>query len=106
MKKIIVIFFLWLLIINIFALFALNRLNLKSDTAQSWINSNEFYQKQNWNLISIHANWDSVWYLDIAKNGYFFEGYDKLSTTAFLPLYPFFIKKTSFLTGGNFILAG
>jgi uncharacterized protein YxeA len=43
MKKIIVIFFLWLLIINIFALFALNRLNLKSDTAQSWINSNEFY---------------------------------------------------------------
>ena len=106
MKKVIIIFFLWVLIINIFALFSLNRFNLKADTAYNWINSNEFYQEQTWNLVSLHARWDSFWHLDIAQNGYFFKGIEKLSNIVFFPLYPFLIRVTSFLTNGNFILAG
>ncbi len=44
----------WILIVNIFALFTLNRFNLKSDTAYNWINPNEFYQEQKWDLVSLH----------------------------------------------------
>jgi len=106
MKKVVIIFFLWVLIINIFALFALNRFNLKGDTAYTWIDANKFYQEQEWNLIPFHARWDSFWYLDIAQKGYSFKGKEKLSNIVFFPLYPFLIKITSFLIGGNFILAG
>lgn len=106
MKKIILIFFLWLLIINIFALFSLNRFNLKGDTAYTWIDPNKFYQEQGFNPISFHARWDSVWYLDIAQNGYSFKGPEKLSNIVFFPLYPFLIRLTSLFTAGNLILAG
>lgn len=106
MKKVIIIFFLWLLIINIFALFSLNRFNLKGDTAYTWIDSSKFYQKQEWNPISLHAKWDSFWYLDIAQNGYSFKGAEKLSNIVFLPLYPFLIKITSFFVMKDLILTG
>ncbi len=106
-KKIIIIFFLWLLIINVFALFSLNRFNLKEDTAYNWINPNEFFQEQKWDLTSTHNRWDSLWYLDIAENGYYLEQNEwGLHNVVFFPLYPFLIKITSFLTTGNFILAG
>lgn len=106
MKKIISLFLMWILIVNIFALFALNRFNLKSDTAYNWINPNEFHQEQKWDPISLHARWDSFWYLDIAQNGYSFNGIEKPSNIAFFPLYPALIKATSFLINKNFILAG
>ena len=106
MKKVIIIFLLWLSVINIFALFALNRFNLKGDTAYIWINPDKFHQEQEWNPISFHARWDSFWYLDIAKNGYSFKGPKKLSNIVFLPLYPFLIRIVSFFTAGNLILAG
>ncbi len=106
MKKIIIIFLLWLLIINIFAVFALNRFDLKGDTAYNWIDPSKFYQEQGWNLVSLHAKWDSFWYLDIAQNGYSFQGPEKLSNIVFFPLYPFLVWITSFLMLGNFILAG
>ncbi|MEA3344376.1 MAG: mannosyltransferase family protein [Patescibacteria group bacterium] len=106
-KKIIIIFLLWLLVINIFAIFSLNRLNLKADTAYEWINPNEFFQEQKWDLNSIHNRWDSSWYLDIAENGYSME-YNEwgLHNIVFFPIYPFLIKIASFLTMGNFVLAG
>lgn len=106
MKKIIIIFFLWLLIINIFALFSLNRFILEPDTAYPWINPEEFYQEQTWNPFSLSARWDSFWYLDIAQHGYSLKSEDRLSNIAFFPLYPFLIWIVSFLTAGNFILAG
>lgn len=107
MKKIIIIFLLWILIINTFAVFALNRFNLKGDTAYTWIDPNKFYQEQKWEPISLHDRWDSFWYLDIAQNGYSLE-YNQwgLYNIVFFPLYPFLIKIISFLTAGNFILAG
>jgi len=79
---------------------------LKSDTAYTWIDSGKFYQEQAWNPISFHANWDSLWYLDIARNGYSFKGNGKLSNIVFFPLYPFLIRMISFFTAGNLILAG
>ncbi len=105
-KKIIIIFLIWLAVINTFALFSLNRFNLKGDTAYTWIDPNKFYQEQKWDPVSFHARWDSFWYLDIAQNGYSFKGVEKLSNIVFFPLYPFLIRTTSFLTGGNFVLAG
>jgi Gpi18-like mannosyltransferase len=108
MKKVIIIFFLWLLIINTFALFSLNRFNLEADTAYNWIDPGQFYQEQKWDIASLHARWDSFWYLDIAQNGYSFDEYNPwgLYNIVFFPLYPFLIKLISFLTAGNFILAG
>ena len=106
MKKVIVILFLWILIINIFALFAVNRFNLKGDTAYNWIDPAKFNQEQTWNPIFLHVQWDSFWYLDIAQDGYSFKGPEKLSNIVFFPLYPLLIRAASFLTGGNFILSG
>jgi len=107
MKKIFIIFLLWILIINVFAIFVLNRFNLEGDTAYNWIDPAQFYQEQGWDLVSLHAKWDSFWYLDIAQNGYSLE-YNQwgLYNIVFFPLYPFLMKITSFLTAGNFILSG
>jgi Gpi18-like mannosyltransferase len=101
-----IIFLSWFFIINVFALLALNRFNLNADTSYIWINPSEFHQEKSWDLISLHAHWDSFWYLDIAKNGYSFKGPEKLSNIVFFPLYPFLIRVFSFLTAGNFVLAG
>ncbi|MFH1181277.1 MAG: mannosyltransferase family protein [bacterium] len=105
-KKIIVSFVLWVVIVNCFAVLALNRFNLKSDTAYTWIDPNQFSQNQQWNPVSLHAHWDSFWYLDIAQNGYIFKGPEKLSNIVFFPLYPLLIRAASFFIGGNFIFAG
>jgi len=106
MKKILLILILWVVVINLFALLALNRFNLKSDTAYNWIDVNQFRQTQNWNIVSLHSRWDSAWYLDIAQHGYIFKGAQQLSNIVFFPLYPFLMKLVSYLTLGNFILAG
>jgi len=107
MKKIFIILSLWLLIINIFALSVFNRFNLKPDTSYNWISPKDFYQEQKWDLTSLHSHWDSIWYLDIAQNGYSLKGNQwGLYNIVFFPLYPFLIKIISFLTFGNFVLAG
>ncbi|MEK7167362.1 MAG: hypothetical protein AAB732_03035 [Patescibacteria group bacterium] len=89
-----------------FALLTLNRFNLEGDTAYAWIDSNQFFQTQQWDLVSLHAHWDSFWYLDIAQNNYIFKGAEKLSNIVFFPLYPLLIWVVSFFIGGNFLFAG
>jgi hypothetical protein len=42
--------------------------------------------------------WDSMWYLEIARNGYWFE-VDDQSPVAFFPLYPILIRAVSFVSG-------
>lgn len=106
MKKIIFLLLGWLLIVNIFALLGLNRLNLKSDTAYKWIDPQKFVQEQSWNSISFHSRWDSVYYLDIAQNGYHFTKENTLSNIVFFPFYSALIFVVSLLIGPNFILAG
>lgn len=106
MKRIILIFFTWLLIVNIFAVLALNRFNLKADDAYPWMNPDEFSQNQNWSPLALRAKWDSTWYLDIARHGYSFKGAEKLSNIAFFPVYPFLLGGLAFILFGNYILAG
>jgi len=106
-KQVIIIFLIWLVIINVFALISLNRFNLDADTAYNWIDPSQFSQEKTWDVVSLHARWDSFWYLDIAKNGYSIE-YNPwgLYNIVFFPLYPFLIRILSFFTTGNLILAG
>ncbi len=106
MKKIFLIFLFWFLIVNFFALLTNNRFNLAADTAYGWINTAEFKQTQGWDPIPVHAKWDSSWYLDIAQNGYSYNGPQKLSNLVFFPLYPLLIKAFSLFTAGNLVLSG
>lgn len=97
----------WLVVINIFALLVLNRLNLAPDNAFSWLSliSGNTVQ-QNWNLVDLHKRWDSYWYLDIAQNGYSLRGEQDIANVVFFPLYPLLLRLTSLLTAGNLVLAG
>jgi Gpi18-like mannosyltransferase len=42
-------------------------------------------------LVNMWARWDALWYLDIAKHGYWFVP-GKRSSVAFFPLYPYLIR--------------
>lgn len=95
----------WLVVVNIFALVALNRFNLNADTAYTWINPKDFHQEKSWNFIDLHSHWDSVWYQRIAEQGYSYTP-GEASSVVFFPLYPFLIYLVSFLTFGNTVLAG
>lgn len=96
----------WLVIINLFGLLVLNRLNLFPDNAYVWMRPDEYFQTKTWDPLKLHDRWDSVWYLDIVQNGYYLKGENKLSNPVFFPLYPLVIKAVSYLTLGNYLLAG
>ena len=97
---------LWLAIINLFALLALNRLNVHIDTAFEWMSPAYFTPKQSWNLIELRNRWDSYWFLDVAQHGYYLRGENRQANVAFFPLYPLLIRAVGLLTGGNLALAG
>ncbi len=105
-KKVLILVGGWLVIVNIIGLLALNRLNLSPDDAYSWIPVEKYTQDQSWNVINMHARWDSNWYMDIVKNGYELREVASLSNIVFFPLYPFLIKMIAIMIGGNLILAG
>ncbi|HEY2124982.1 MAG TPA: mannosyltransferase family protein [Chthoniobacterales bacterium] len=96
----------WLLLVNLFALVVVNRLDLMPDKAFPWINPWETQQLHSWNPISLHARWDSIWLLELAKHGYHWEGGTRLTNLNFPPLYPFLMRIVAPLTAGNYILAG
>lgn len=87
MRRIIILVIIWLIVINIFAFYALNRFNLSPDTAYGWINPAEFHQNKNLDLVNLRVHWDSFWYLKIAQEGYEYVP-GKLASIAFFPLYP------------------
>lgn len=95
----------WLVIVNIFALLAFNRLNLEPDNAFIWLYSILKPAEQSWDLITLHSRWDSSWYLDIAQNGYHLRG-ETIANVVFFPLYPLLIRWTAPLLGGNLVLTG
>ncbi|MDD3190922.1 MAG: mannosyltransferase family protein [Candidatus Pacebacteria bacterium] len=105
-KKIAAIFLIWMLVVNLFALFAFNRFNLEDDTAYGWMAYGNYSFEKSWDPIALHSRWDSLWYLDIAQNGYRFDGLEQLSNIVFFPLYPILISIASFFTAGDFVLAG
>lgn len=97
----------WLLIVNCFALIAFNRLNLAPDTAFRWIaRAGITPPARNWGIVDIHNRWDSYWYLDIAEKGYYLRGEKGIANVVFFPLYPFLIRMTAPLAGGNPVLSG
>ena len=86
-KKVLGTYLIWLIFINLFSYYALNRFNLSVDTSYSWINPKEFYQDKSLNLIDLRVHWDSFWYIKIVNEGYqYIPG--ELSSIAFFPLYP------------------
>ncbi len=106
MKKILPIFLVWLVVVNVFALFSLNRFNLKADTAYQWIDPIKTAQVKNWDIVAIHAHWDSWWYYSIAEKGYVYEGPKTLSNVVFFPLYPLLMHVAGWIFFGNLVLAG
>lgn len=104
-KKVLSIYIIWFLLINLFAIFALNRFNLSPDTAYNWINPKEFSQNKNLDLINLRVHWDSFWYLKITDRGYEYKPGD-MSSIAFFPLYPSLIWTTSQVPLINQSLAG
>jgi len=96
----------WLIIVNIFALLALNRLNLRPDTAFEWMNKPFFRPKQGWDVVALHNRWDSYWFLDVAQKGYYMRGENTYANVAFFPLYPLTMRLVAPAVGGNFVLAG
>jgi hypothetical protein len=97
----------WLVVVNIFALLAFNRLNLAPDTSMEWMSPQTVAPVQpNWNVIDLHNRWDSYWYLDIARNGYYLRGETDQANVVFFPLYPLLVRLTAPLAAGNLVLAG
>jgi hypothetical protein len=98
---------LWLVIVNLFALLAFNRLNLAPDTAFEWMSPASVRPvQQNWDLIELHNRWDSYWFLDIAQNGYYLRGERDISDVVFFPLYPLLVRLAGPVAGGDLVLAG
>ena len=96
----------WLIIVNIFALLALNRLNLNPDTALGWMSPETFKPVQTWNIIDIHNRWASFWYLNIATHGYQYWGEKNQSNVVFFPVYPILVAVLTPFCGGDPVLAG
>ena len=96
----------WLVVVNIFALISLNRLNLTPDRSFQWIDTRSCRPEPQWNPINLHDQWDSYWFLDVAQNGYYLRGNEQISNVVFFPLYPLAVRGMGWLTGGNLTLAG
>jgi hypothetical protein len=106
MKKIFLIVLAWLFVVNLFGFVALNRFNLTPDTSYTWITPESFPVAKNSGIIDMHNRWDSYWYLDIVKNGYYLPKDNTLANVVFFPLYPTLIKILGTILLGNFVLAG
>jgi hypothetical protein len=97
----------WLIIVNVFALMAFNRLNLSPDTAFDWMSAGSVRPvHQSWNVIDLHDRWDAYWFLDVAQNGYYLRDEKGISNVVFFPLYPLLVRMLGPLAGGNLVLAG
>ena len=96
----------WLIIVNVFALIASNRLNLLPDTALDWMSPETFKPVQSWDIINLHNHWDAYWYLTIAEHGYQLWGDNNQANVVFFPLYPLLMLCFKPLCGGDLVLAG
>lgn len=106
MKRILLIVLVWLFVVNLFGFVALNRFNLTPDTSYTWIAPENFPVAKDSGLVDMHNRWDSYWYLDIVKNGYYLKTDNTLANVVFFPLYPALIKILGTILLGNFVLAG
>ncbi len=105
-KKILAIVFGWLVVINLFALVSANRLNLVPDDATGRADFLHTNGLHSWNIVALHARWDSDWYLFVAKAGYLIQPAAPVSDIVFFPAYPGVMRALSLIFGGNLVLAG
>ena len=56
-------------------------------------------------FLSLWAKWDSQWYIQIAREGYWFQPL-RQSNVAFFPLYPMLTRLAAPLFGNNLVLSG
>ncbi len=56
-------------------------------------------------FLSMWAKWDSQWYIQIARDGYWFQPLQQ-SNVAFFPVYPLALRLSAPFLGGNLVLAG
>ena len=97
----------WLIIVNLFAVLAFNRLNLSPDTAFEWMTPQAIrHVPQSWDIIELHNRWDAYWYLDITQSGYYLRGEHDVSNVVYFPLYPLLMRMITPVAGGNPVLAG
>jgi hypothetical protein len=97
----------WLVIVNLYALTAFNRLNLAPDTAFDWMSPKTVRPvQQGWGLVELHNRWDAYWYLSIAEDGYDRRGERDISNVVFFPLYPLLMRLLGPLAGGDLVLSG
>jgi hypothetical protein len=59
----------------------------------------------NSSFLSLWAMWDSQWFIQIARDGYWYQPLQQ-SSVAFFPLYPLVVRLVGPLMGGNLVLAG
>lgn len=56
-------------------------------------------------FLSMWAKWDSQWYIQIARDGYWYQPLQQ-SNVAFFPVYPLALRLAAPFLGGNLVLAG
>lgn len=105
LKRTLLIVLPWWLLITAFAVIAANRINVKVDTAYTWIDPNKT-ATASWNPLELIIQWDAIWYQDIANNGYRYDGPDKLSNIAFFPIFPIATRTLGWILLNQTILAG
>lgn len=104
MKKNLALVMAWIVVVNLFGLVTLNRINMSGDTAYKWLNPSTTIQDKTWNITDLHSRWDSFFYIDIASNGYYQTPGEALSNIVFFPLYPLLIGIFSIFTFNNYAL--
>lgn len=93
--NIILLFIGWRVVIQLIAFLGKYRLFLNQDNAYDHLSP--------WSIdklpefLQYFVKWDSGFYLEIAKSGYFFDQAKNLYNTAFFPLYPLLIKIFSYV---------
>lgn len=93
----------WRITIQIFTLLVKHRISLNTDLAYGfndinpWLNTLPYW-------LSTFANWDSGWYLSIAKQGYYF--INQTTNAVFFPLYPLLMRYLGKLIDIDYLFAG
>ncbi|PIS41885.1 MAG: hypothetical protein COT25_00635 [Candidatus Kerfeldbacteria bacterium CG08_land_8_20_14_0_20_42_7] len=89
MKKVFLIFLIWFLAINVFALLPIGAIHVSKHPITG--NDNplpQYVETPSWSLTRLHPHWDEYWYLSVVQRGYFDSQDALFSNAAFFPLYP------------------
>ncbi|MEW6407953.1 MAG: mannosyltransferase family protein [Patescibacteria group bacterium] len=95
--------FIWRAVLWLFGFVAKNRFDLLPDPSYGKILP---WNAPTHSLLALWARWDSGFYLEIAKSGYFFDQAKGFYNTIFFPLYPMLIGAFSFIFNNSLVSSG